>query len=726
MILKRTIGLLSVIILLFNLISCKEKEAIGSYNMSLRGFVEEKVNINNIRGIEDIKMIDDDTIKLIGMDNNLKEVVLMSEDKGKTWVEKEIELTDLKKDRIFFLNVFNNADILAIDGSENTNEFILIKDNDSIKEVNIDDNAFSRITVSESNDIIIYDIYNIYIYNLKDGKLKKEIDLDDEIISICTTDKYLMVQTIQAVKKYNLNNGEFIEDIEELQEYVDGDITYKLKLFNGSKGDEIFLVDSTGVYSVDDENYNINEIIDTNAYLFNSSEMELSHFLQLDSENFLAVYYGEDGMEMYTYSYSDELANKELEEITIYSLYESESIRQYSAQYQNDNPNVVINYEVGITEDSGQIENDAIKALNTELMSDNAPDILFLDNLSSDDLINKGMLEDISDIVNSKKESLFENILDVYFTEDKIYSLPLRVKIPVIFGEEDIINKFSNLENILDNKDEINNRLFGTYSARDILNLMYNINNDKLIKNNIININEIKLFLENIKEIYEFEKSNIDEDSYNNYLEYAEQMSSEFMKQMSEVYLEKSIDPIEVLRPEYSMDIGYISSFYDLANIYTAMQEDENLTYNTYAGSNKFLEKNIISITSKSNKKEIAKDFISYVIDKKSQEINNYQGIPINKEALLSIYNKNLGNDNLGGVGISGEGYEIDLDIKCPPEEEYNKFVNIVNNLSSPINIDSYVSEVIINTGEEYLEDEISLDEALEKINSALEIYLME
>ena len=44
-------------------------------------------------------------------------------------------------------------------------------------------------------------------------------------------------------------------------------------------------------------------------------------------------------------------------------------------------------------------------------MSDNAPDILFLDNLSSDDLINKGMLEDISDIVNSKKESLFENIL---------------------------------------------------------------------------------------------------------------------------------------------------------------------------------------------------------------------------------------------------------------------------------------------------------------------------
>ena len=88
--------------------------------------------------------------------------------------------------------------------------------------------------------------------------------------------------------------------------------------------------------------------------------------------------------------------------------------------------------------------------------------------------------------------------------------------------------------------------------------------------------------------------------------------------------LKKDIDPIEVLRPEYSMDAGYISTFYDLANIYTLVKEDANLSYNT------------------------------------------------------------------------------------------------------SINIDSYISEVIVNTGEEYLEDEISLDEALEKIDSDLEIYLME
>ena len=245
-------------------------------------------------------------------------------------------------------------------------------------------------------------------------------------MNVCTTKKYLIVQTADTIKKYNLDNGEFIEDIKELQQFVDNNLDLKLKLFESNKDDEFFIVDSTGVYTINDENYNKTQIMDTNAYLFNSNEMDLENFLQLDNKNYLAVYYNynEDINNIYTYSYSEELANKELEEITIYSLYENTSIRQYGARYQNDNPNVVINYEIGITEGSGQTENDAIKTLNTELMSNNGPDILILDNLSSQDLIEKGMLEDITDVINNKKESLFENILDSYFIDDKIYALP--------------------------------------------------------------------------------------------------------------------------------------------------------------------------------------------------------------------------------------------------------------------------------------------------------------
>lgn len=729
MTLKRTIGLLSTIGLLFNLISCTEKQEVEIYDMALRGFVEEKVDLSEDINIQDIKMINDNTIKMICLNSNSQEIILISEDGLENCREEEVKATDFNRDKSFFCSITNNGDIVAVDGSENTNNFILIKDNDSIENINIENDYFSNIKVSASNDVLIYDMNNVYLYNLKDGNLKKEICLY-EIMNVCTTKEYFIVQTVDTIKKYSLDNGEFIEDIKELQQFVDDDLYGKLKLFESNKDNEFFIVDSTGVYTINDENYNKTQVIDANAYLFNNNEMCLENFLQLDDKNYLAVYYNynEDIKNIYTYSYSEELANKELEEITIYSLYENTSIRQYGARYQNDNPHIVINYEVGITEGSGQTENDAIKTLNTELMSNNGPDILILDNLSSQDLIEKGMLEDITDVINNKKESLFENILDSYFIDDKIYALPLRVKIPVVFGEENKINEFSKLNNSLINNENSNNRIFGAYGPRDILNLMYNINSDKLANGKNININEIKLFLENMKLLYENEKNNIGEDEYNNYLEHMGQMSSDDVKEMSEgMYSEKNIDPIEILRPEYSsLQIGYISSFDNIAEIYTVMQEEENLTYNTYEGNNRFLAKDIVGIALRSNKKAIARDFISYLIDEKMQKINNGTGITINKNALLSIYNSNVGNDNLGGKGISGEDYYISLDTKWPSEDEYNKFLNIVNSLTSPININWYISEVVIDAGEEYLMDEISLDEALDKINSKLKIYLVE
>ena len=52
MTLKRTIGLLSTIVLLFNLISCTKKQEVEIYDMALRGFVEEKVDLSeDIYGI---------------------------------------------------------------------------------------------------------------------------------------------------------------------------------------------------------------------------------------------------------------------------------------------------------------------------------------------------------------------------------------------------------------------------------------------------------------------------------------------------------------------------------------------------------------------------------------------------------------------------------------------------------------------------------------------------
>ena len=169
MTLKRTIGLLSTIGLLFNLISCTEKQEVEIYDMALRGFVEEKVDLSEDINIQDIKMINDNTIKMICLNSNSQEIILISEDGLENCREEEVKATDFNRDKSFFCSITNNGDIVAVDGSENTNNFILIKDNDSIENINIENDYFSNIKVSASNDVLIYDMNNVYLYNLKDG-----------------------------------------------------------------------------------------------------------------------------------------------------------------------------------------------------------------------------------------------------------------------------------------------------------------------------------------------------------------------------------------------------------------------------------------------------------------------------------------------------------------------------------------------------------------------------
>ena len=164
MILKRTIGLLSiVIILVFNLISCKEKQVLGNYNMSLRGFIEEQVDLEDIAYIQDIKKVNNDTIEIIAGNTDMKEVILISEDNGKTWTEKDIKSKNLKEGSTYFWNIFNNGDILAshINEGEDKGSYILIKDNGTIKEVKIEDLIFDKINISQNDDILLYDINNI-------------------------------------------------------------------------------------------------------------------------------------------------------------------------------------------------------------------------------------------------------------------------------------------------------------------------------------------------------------------------------------------------------------------------------------------------------------------------------------------------------------------------------------------------------------------------------------
>ena len=67
---------------------------------------------------------------------------------------------------------------------------------------------------------------------------------------------------------------------------------------------------------------------------------------------------------------------------------------------------------------------DALKKLNTEIMAGNGPDIICLDGIDTEPYIEKGILEDISDVIKDydKNNLILSNVIDAYTDKGKIYS----------------------------------------------------------------------------------------------------------------------------------------------------------------------------------------------------------------------------------------------------------------------------------------------------------------
>ena len=88
----------------------------------------------------------------------------------------------------------------------------------------------------------------------------------------------------------------------------------------------------------------------------------------------------------------------QMTKITVYSLSEDDLVKQTISAYQTQYPNLFIEYQIGMDE-GGITREDALKKLNTQLLSGSGPDVIMLDGINIDTYAEKGVLMDLSDIV---------------------------------------------------------------------------------------------------------------------------------------------------------------------------------------------------------------------------------------------------------------------------------------------------------------------------------------
>jgi len=240
---------------------------------------------------------------------------------------------------------------------------------------------------------------------------------------------------------------------------------------------EMTLCDERGIHVLEEGTSMWQTIVDGDLTSLTMKTLHTIGFVAASDSNYYILYGHQNGYSLMKYSYDEMVNAVPSDELNIYVIKDTPTLRQGAALFRQTHPDIKINFNIVMSDEEylkadQTIKDDYIRALNTELLSGKGPDIIVLDDLPVDSLIEKGVLTDMSDIIQPmiNRKELYTNIIDNYRAGDKIYYLPARFIPRILCGRTSDAKNISDLENLADymsnHKDKT---IFGKMTLEDFM-----------------------------------------------------------------------------------------------------------------------------------------------------------------------------------------------------------------------------------------------------------------
>lgn len=428
-------------------------------------------------------------------------------------------------------------------------------------------------------------------------------------------------------------------------------------------------------------------------------------------------------------SSNDNISNKKL---TVYSLYPSEDIEQNIIRFQNTNKSIKVKYEIGVEDKSKVSKSDAINKLNSELMSGNGPDIILLDGISKDYYVKKGLLYDMSPIINKNKCNILSNVYNNSLDNGKIYAMPLRLEYPAITGSDiEGINDLNSFAQAVENKASSSDKmLIDAYTPEEIINMFYYSSEGLWInKDNSINFKQIREFLENCKKIYNINEGKISDANLKEHEKFIEDFSKYSSKDgfLQQVYLNRGdLDSSVLFSNSPLYDIGYIKNIFQFVMLSSYDKLSKPVYYHNWKGNigNYYLPSTIASINVKSNNKSNAKKLIQYLLNSKNSDISVKSGFTVNKKVLKELLLQNKGGEGENTIGNGKE--DITVNVQEMTAKRADSIINNIEKLDVEADINTTILDQTKDDMINYMSGKINLDECINKIKSKIELLTSE
>ena len=133
----------------------------------------------------------------------------------------------------------------------------------------------------------------------------------------------------------------------------------------------------------------------------------------------------------------------------------------------------------------------------------------------------------------------------------------------------------------------------------------------------------------------------------------------------------------------------------------------------------------------RASEKEAAEKFVSYLFSDEGQRVGSSNGLPVRKSVYEDV-SYWMGNAKEGDVTSVTSSYNnqtgesVDLNIVQPGEAVIREMQELGKTLTTPVKENRMILSAVLDAGASYLKGEISVEEAVEKAASQVNLYLSE
>lgn len=544
---------------------------------------------------------------------------------------------------------------------------------------------------------------------------------------------------------YDTEKEEFVEDtvLEDFmsENYPEGNSYgtdfYEILFFSGEEG-VLYIAGEKGLHRHVIGGGAIEQVIDGSLSTFANPAYSIGGMVMLENNEFLALF---SGGRLVRFVYDKDVPTVPDEKLMVYSLEENDTIRQAVSLYQTANPEVYAQYETGM--DGSVTRDDALKNLNTKIMAGEGPDVIILDDMPLASYIEKGLLSDLSPLIESLggDEELFGNIVDAMKTEDNLYALPCEIQIPIIMGDEKYISMAGNLEGLAGmvkklREDNPEGDLINLGTPKGILRFFSMTSAPAWLKDNgEMDREAIAAYLEQTKIIYDSQMSGLSEKSLERYARINESYAAEFAVSYDDSeWLRQNLRGINYVAGDYKLLDGVIyglNSYSDMISV----KKVEGFEDNVWAlmdgqCKNVFCAKTLMGINASSQSLDKAQDFIRLCLGMENQT-NLFSGLAVNKAAFGKLFSEKtdwVGEDGayIWSTQSDGEGRVLEYVCYWPDDAQTDELRSCIESLETPYIENTVLENAVYDRGVDYLEGECGLEEALNDIEDKIKLYLAE